>query len=146
MVPRKSYRSSIWLLVQSFFPSLGLLSVWMSQRGSPLELHSKPDKKRDRWSPCTDSTSANVHMHKVSAPTKEVSRSVKSSLDNLFEELIISMFAPQGSVHFRHCSFLQLFKQGNTSFLGFRGQVWSPSDISNPFNLPAAAKLNGGMR
>lgn len=85
-VPWKSYRSSIWLLVQSFFLSLGLLSVWMSQRGSPLELHSKPDKMRDRWSPRTDSTSANVHMHKVSAPTKEARRSIKPSLDNLFED------------------------------------------------------------
>lgn len=76
----------MWLLVQSFFPSLGLLSVWMSHRGSPLELHSKPDKLRDRWSPCTDGTTANVHMHKVSAPTKEASRFVKSSSVTLFED------------------------------------------------------------
>ena len=91
-----------------FFPSLGILPVWTSQRRSPLASHSKSDKMRDRWSPCMDGTSANVHMHKVSAPPKKPSTSVKPSLDNLFEELIISMFAPRGCVHFGHCSLLQL--------------------------------------
>lgn len=56
-----------------------------SERKSPW-VTQQARKLRDRWSPCTDSTTANVHMHKVSAPTKEASRFVKSSSVTLFED------------------------------------------------------------